>query len=53
VDVPKEVCTRARRNPRKIKRPVIKKWCYTPKEEDAEGSGEDEDEDETTTLGPN
>ena len=32
VDVPKEVCTRARRNPRKIKRPIIKKWCYTPSE---------------------
>ena len=33
VDIPKEVCTRSRRNPRKVKRPVIKKWCYTPTEE--------------------
>jgi len=33
VDVPKEVCTRARANPRKIKKPVIKKWCYIPSEE--------------------
>ena len=28
VDVPKEVCTRSRTNPRKVKKPVIKKWCY-------------------------
>jgi len=33
VDVPKEVCTRAKTNPRKIKKPVIKKWCYVPSEE--------------------
>merc|ERR1719495_1304722 len=33
VDVPKEVCTRSRQNPRKIRRPVIKKWCYIPSEE--------------------
>jgi len=32
VDVPKEVCTRARANPRKVKKPVIKKWCYIPSE---------------------
>ena len=30
VDVPKEVCVRMRTNPRKVKRPVIKKWCYVP-----------------------
>ena len=30
VDVPKEVCTRARTNPRPVKKPVIKKWCYIP-----------------------
>lgn len=30
VDVPKEVCVRAKVNPRKNKKPVIKKWCYTP-----------------------
>jgi len=33
VDVPKEVCSRSRRNPKKIKKPVIKKWCYVPTEE--------------------
>lgn len=33
VDVPKEVCVRMRTNPRKVKRPVIKKWCYVPTEE--------------------
>jgi len=33
VDVPKEVCTRSQQNPRKIRRPVIKKWCYIPSEE--------------------
>merc|ERR1712142_91399 len=30
VDVPKEVCTRSRTNPRKVKKPVVKKWCYIP-----------------------
>jgi len=33
VDVPKEVCTRSRTNPRKIKKPVVKKWCYVPSKE--------------------
>jgi len=33
VDVPKEVCTRSRNNPRKVKKPVVKKWCYVPSEE--------------------
>merc|ERR1712021_74306 len=33
VDVPKEVCTRSRSNPRKVKKPVVKKWCYIPSEE--------------------
>jgi len=33
VDVPKEVCTRSRTNPRKVRKPVIKKWCYVPSEE--------------------
>ena len=27
-DVPTEICVRVDRNPRKIKHPVIKKWCY-------------------------
>jgi len=30
VDVPKEVCTRSEGNPRKVAKPVVKKWCYTP-----------------------
>jgi len=33
VDVPKEVCTRSRTNPRKVNKPVVKKWCYVPTEE--------------------
>ena len=33
VDVPKEVCTRSRTNPRKVKKPVVKKWCYVPSDE--------------------
>jgi len=33
VDVPKEVCTRSRTNPRKVKKPVVKKWCYVPSAE--------------------
>merc|ERR1712012_1126993 len=31
VDVPKEVCTRSKS--RKVKKPVVKKWCYVPSEE--------------------
>ena len=30
VDVPKEVCTRSKINPRKVFRPSIQKWCFTP-----------------------
>merc|ERR1712029_1134591 len=30
VDIPKEVCSRSRTNPRKVKKPVVKKWCYKP-----------------------
>ena len=33
VDVPKEVCTRSKSNPRKVKKPVVKKWCYIPSAE--------------------
>merc|ERR1712110_152001 len=32
-DAPKEVCTRSRTNPRKVKKPVVKKWCYIPSKE--------------------
>jgi len=31
VDIPREICVRAKVNPRKIKRPIVKKWCYTPR----------------------
>merc|ERR1719495_365242 len=41
VDVPKEVCTRSRTNPRKVKKPVVKKWCYIPSEESGLGDGYD------------
>jgi len=27
-DVPKEVCTRVKKNPHKVAHPVVKKWCY-------------------------
>merc|ERR1712168_1423700 len=30
VDIPKEVCARSRTNPRKVQKPVVKKWCYVP-----------------------
>merc|ERR1712137_1272529 len=30
VDIPKEVCSRSRKNPRKVQKPVVKKWCYVP-----------------------
>jgi len=32
-DVPKEICARGRTNPRRVKKPVIKKWCYVPSKE--------------------
>jgi len=30
VDIPKEVCSRSRTNPRTVNKPVVKKWCYVP-----------------------
>ena len=39
MDVPKEVCVRVRKNPRVIKKPTIKKWCYTPTSTEDTGSG--------------
>jgi len=32
-DVPKEICARSKTNPRKVNKPVIKKWCYVPSKE--------------------
>lgn len=31
VDVPKEVCVKGKSVPRKVQKPLVKKWCYTPK----------------------
>merc|ERR1712135_57728 len=28
IDIPKEVCSRSRTNPRKVDKPIVKKWCY-------------------------
>ena len=33
VDIPKEVCVRNRVNPKRVQKPIIKKWCYTPTKE--------------------
>ncbi|QQP39251.1 Uncharacterized protein FKW44_020073 [Caligus rogercresseyi] len=32
VKVPKEVCVNTKTNPRKITKPVVKNWCYDPRE---------------------
>jgi len=32
-DVPKEVCVRSQTNPRKVQKPVLKRWCYSPTKE--------------------
>ena len=37
-DVPQEVCTQTRGSPRKVKHPVVKKWCYQAKQETTTGS---------------
>ena len=36
VDVPKEICARSRVNPKRVKKPSIQKWCYTPEKETGE-----------------
>ena len=30
VDVPKEICAKSKVNPRRVKKPSIQKWCFTP-----------------------
>lgn len=30
IKVPKEVCLKAKTNPKKVRKPVIKEWCYKP-----------------------
>ena len=55
MDIPKEVCVRAKVNPRKTKRPIIKKWCYSPERSDSDTSDTTTDTDtesEDTTLDP-
>jgi hypothetical protein len=68
VDVPKEVCVRVRNNPRTIKKPIVKKWCYVPTDESGltsstptsrsgkinrgESSENEDFNDETTTTVP-
>merc|ERR1712106_997328 len=32
-DVPKEICVRSQTNPRKVEKPVLKRWCYSPTKE--------------------
>ena len=46
VDVPKEVCARSRVNPKRVKKPSIQKWCYTPEEELSEEASECQDDSE-------
>jgi len=30
IKVPKEICVNAKSNPKKVKKPVVKEWCYKP-----------------------
>lgn len=30
VKVPKEICVNTKKNPRRVKKPVVKEWCYRP-----------------------
>jgi len=32
VKVPKEICVNTKKNPRRVKKPVVKEWCYRPKD---------------------
>ena len=46
MDVPKEICSKSRVKPRRVAKPVIKKWCFKP--DNLTGSAvelEDEPED--------
>lgn len=54
MDIPKEVCVRAKVNPRKTKRPIIKKWCYSPErsDENLDTTADSDEEAEETTLNP-
>lgn len=37
VKVPKEICVNTKANPRRVKKPVVKEWCYKPSELAAAG----------------
>ena len=50
VDIPKEVCVRNRVNPKRVQKPIIKKWCYTPTAES--GLGESLPDSQTTPPPP-
>lgn len=30
IKVPKEICVNAKTNPKKVKKPIVKQWCYKP-----------------------
>jgi hypothetical protein len=30
IKVPKEICVNTKNNPRRVKKPVVKEWCYRP-----------------------
>ncbi|CAB4066087.1 unnamed protein product [Lepeophtheirus salmonis] len=32
IKVPKEVCVNTKKNPKKVKKPIIKEWCFNPNE---------------------
>ena len=32
VKVPKEICVNTKKNPRRVKKPVVKEWCYRPRD---------------------
>merc|ERR1712156_407759 len=54
---PKEDCIRAKVNPRKTKRPIIKKWCYSPERSDEidldnNDNTDTDDAENDTTLKP-
>ena len=52
VDVPKEICARSRVNPKRVKKPSIQKWCYTPGEDrDGVTGVEDECKGDQDCLG--
>ena len=37
MDVPKEICSKSRGNPRRVKKPLIKTWCFKPEKKSQSG----------------